>query len=124
MKLTTDENGDIVLEEVYSGIGLKTTDGEYMGICMRDSGFEFNYQGVWYEAKNGIVNKLGDKSSEATPHSYSIVRWRENPHDDVVCLNREVAEDYVRKYNQLVGEEVCYVDKDVWLPLNMDCKKK
>lgn len=57
MKLTTDESG-IVLEEVYSGIGLKTRDGEFMGICMRDTGFEFNYQGTWYEAKNGIVRKL------------------------------------------------------------------
>ena len=61
MKLTTDENG-IVLEEVYSGISLKTRDGEFMGICMRDTGFEFNYQGVWYEAKKGVVNKLGENS--------------------------------------------------------------
>lgn len=58
MKLTTDENGEIILEEVYSGVGLKTRDGEFMGICMRDSGFEFNYQGEWYEAKNGIVRKM------------------------------------------------------------------
>ena len=61
MKLTTDENG-ILLQEVYSGIGLKTRDGEYMGICMRDTGFEFNYQGVWYEAKQGVVKKLSDNS--------------------------------------------------------------
>ena len=61
MKLTTDENG-ILLQEVYSGIGLKTRDGEYMGICMRDTGFEFNYQGTWYEAKQGIVRKLNENS--------------------------------------------------------------
>jgi len=26
-----------------------------MSICMRDSGFEFNYQGEWYFAKEGFV---------------------------------------------------------------------
>jgi len=60
MKLTTDENGEIILEEVFSGVGLKTRDGEFMGICMRDTGFEFNYQGTWYEAKGGIIRKLGE----------------------------------------------------------------
>lgn len=61
MKLTTDENGEIILEDVFSGVGLKTRDGEFMGICMRDTGFEFNYQGTWYEAKGGIIRKLGEK---------------------------------------------------------------
>ena len=26
-----------------------------MSICMRDTGFEFNYQGKWYFAKEGFV---------------------------------------------------------------------
>ena len=55
MKLTTNEQGVIQLEEVFSGIILKTSDGEEMSICMRDSGFEFNYQGEWYFAKEGFV---------------------------------------------------------------------
>ena len=55
MKLTTNEQGVIQLEEVFSGIILKTKDGEEMSICMRDSGFEFNYQGEWYFAKEGFV---------------------------------------------------------------------
>ena len=55
MKLTTNEQGVIQLEEVFSGIILKTKDGEEMTICMRDSGFEFNYQGEWYFAKEGFV---------------------------------------------------------------------
>ncbi len=42
MKMNVDEDGDIILTEVYTGIGLRTNDGEFMGICMRDSGFEFN----------------------------------------------------------------------------------
>ena len=57
MKISINEDG-FLLEEVYSGIGLKTRHGEFMGICMRDTGFEFNYNGVWYEAKNNIVKKM------------------------------------------------------------------
>ena len=56
MKIEVD-NG-IVLKEVFSGIKLETEHGEFIAICMRDSGFEFNYMDTWYEAKNGIVNKL------------------------------------------------------------------
>ena len=55
MKVTTNEQGVIQLEEVFSGIILKTPDGEEMTICMRDSGFEINYQGEWYFAKEGFV---------------------------------------------------------------------
>jgi hypothetical protein len=55
MKVTTNENGVIQLEEVFNSIVLKTKDGEQMSICMRDSGFEFNYQGEWYFAKEGFV---------------------------------------------------------------------
>lgn len=58
MKMNVDEDGDIILTEVYSGIGLKTNDGEFMGICMRDSGFEFNYEGTWFEAKQGVIRHL------------------------------------------------------------------
>ena len=55
MKVTTNEQGVIQLEEVFNGIMLKTQDGEEMSICMRDGGFEFNYQGEWYFAKEGFV---------------------------------------------------------------------
>ena len=55
MKLTTNEHGIIQLEDVFIGIDLKTKDGEIMTICMRDSGFEFRYQGEWYFAKEGFV---------------------------------------------------------------------
>ena len=57
MKIGTDEDG-IVLREVYSGVKLETRDGEYIGICMRDSGFEFNYNGTWYSAQNGTITEM------------------------------------------------------------------
>lgn len=71
MKITVNEDNVIQLEEVFSGIILKTPDGEEMGICMRDSGFEFNYQGKWYYAQNGHIGPMISKSTI--------------PKDDVLC---------------------------------------
>lgn len=58
MKIEVDENNEILLTEVYSGVGFKTNDGETLGVCMRDTGYEFNYMGTWYEAKDGEIRKL------------------------------------------------------------------
>jgi len=58
MKISVNENYGLTLEEVYTNILLVTRDGEEFDICMRDTGFEFKYNGVWYEAKNGEFKKL------------------------------------------------------------------
>jgi len=58
MEITTNEKGETILKEVYSGVGLETIYGEFMRICMRDSGFEFNYQGKCYEAKKGKIRRM------------------------------------------------------------------
>lgn len=50
------ENNQIILKDVFSGILLKTDDGEEFAICMRDGGFEFNYGGKWYRAFEGAVS--------------------------------------------------------------------
>jgi hypothetical protein len=73
MKVTTDENGVIQLEEVFSGIALKTRDGEIMGICMRDSGFEFNYQGKWYSAKQGIIKPFEQEKQIVDSHRDGMI---------------------------------------------------
>jgi len=61
MKIEANNNGEIILKEVFSGVGLESPDKEFFGICMRDSGFEFNYGNQWYEAKEGVINKLQSK---------------------------------------------------------------
>lgn len=66
MKLNTNEKGDIILEDIYSGVELKTKDGESIKICMRDSGFEFNYMGVDYEAQKGVIRKRQDINAGET----------------------------------------------------------
>jgi len=58
MKIEVNENYEIILKEVYSGVGLETSDGETFGICMADSGFEFTYMEKHYEAKNGILKEI------------------------------------------------------------------
>jgi hypothetical protein len=65
------------------------------------------------EARSLLLGLLG-----VVPPSYGIVRWHENDKEDVVCVNKAVARDYVAKYNKLAGEEKCYLDEEVWLPLN------
>lgn len=60
MKAKVD--GSLILEEVYNGASFVSPDGETFSVCMRGGGFEFNYQGVWYEAKKGKVNPLGFKA--------------------------------------------------------------
>jgi len=55
MKITVNENNDLQLEKVYTGVILVSDDRERFGICMRDSGFEFNYGDGWHEAKKGSI---------------------------------------------------------------------
>ena len=68
MKVSVDKDRGILLEEVFNGVGLKTNHGEFMGICMRDTGFEFNYQGTWYEAKEGVVKPMKTHREQMSCH--------------------------------------------------------
>ncbi len=58
MRLTVDSQGDILLEKVFSGVSFKTAAGETLAVCMRDAGFEVNYQGRWWSLQNGSVQPL------------------------------------------------------------------
>tara|TARA_R110000744_G_scaffold295139_1_gene405250 strand:+ start:767 stop:994 length:228 start_codon:yes stop_codon:yes gene_type:complete len=58
MRIDVSENGEIILKEVYNSVGLESNSKEFFRICMRDSGFEFTYEGENYTAQNGEVKKL------------------------------------------------------------------
>jgi len=58
MRIEVEEDYTIKLKEVYNSILLETNSGEMFSICMRDSGFEFYYDGKRYEAKEGNVLKF------------------------------------------------------------------
>lgn len=62
-------------------------------------------------------NELSKLRQGAVIGSYAIVRWHDNNSEDVVCTTKEVAEEYVRKYNALCGKDKCFVDTEIWLPL-------
>jgi len=64
MKLSVTDDYGIQLEEVYSGVLLVSNDKEEFGICMRDSGFEFNYEGKWYSAQGGEIKRMGKYGDE------------------------------------------------------------
>lgn len=42
MKATIDGGGVVVLEEVYRGLLLRTSEGNEISVCMRDNTFEIN----------------------------------------------------------------------------------
>lgn len=60
MRINVGLDNELELTEVYNPIILRTDSGEILAITMRDSGFEFKYQGRWYSAKQGIVESFED----------------------------------------------------------------
>ena len=58
MKINVNESQEIEITEVFNPINLRTPDGEQLTICMRDSGFEFQYEGVKFYAKKGVISKI------------------------------------------------------------------
>jgi len=81
MKVTVTEQLGIQLEEVFSGVTLKTDSGEIMSICMRDTGFEFSYQGQWYFAKEGYLEPF-----HVSPRgNYLVSELQRHENDIPVC---------------------------------------
>jgi hypothetical protein len=58
MELTVNEQGVLQIEKLYNGVTLRTSDNEVLSICMRDSGFEFTYQGKYYSAQDGVIKEV------------------------------------------------------------------
>jgi len=67
MKIDTNQNGEIILREVYSGVLMKTKESNSTGICMRDDTFEINVipkgsiKSNWWriDMQTGIIKKMG-----------------------------------------------------------------
>jgi|TARA_R110000824_G_scaffold106610_9_gene252062 hypothetical protein len=65
MEVTIGQNGLIELNRVYNPIELRNNSNECITICMRDSGFEFTYEGEVYHAKEGLLKKRDKPSTVA-----------------------------------------------------------
>ena len=57
MEITANENSEILLKKVYEPVVFETEDGEIMVVWMRDTGFEFTYEGKLYEAQQGKIKQ-------------------------------------------------------------------
>lgn len=73
-KISINEDNCIELTEVYLPLILKTNDGEKMIITMRDSGFEFTYEGRLFHAKNGVLTII--LTPEAQPQHECILEQK------------------------------------------------
>jgi len=73
MKISVDEDGTLVIGEVFSGAYLETTEGNRIGFCMRDDTIEFGVlpkeqdeRGAqWYRVnmQTSEVEKMGQEDS-------------------------------------------------------------
>lgn len=88
MGATLNSSDELMFSKAFSGTGFRTEDGEFMGICMRDTGFEFNYTlnpdtPVWYSAQKGEVSPMqGKRTLSPSEAVYGFVGWltsRDNP---------------------------------------------
>jgi len=80
MKIEVSENGNLILKEIYSPIGIKTNDGETLILMMRDSGFEVCYENKWFRMQKGEIKSYRQVRDEANK------KWFDNNEDAEQCL--------------------------------------
>ncbi len=105
MNVSIDQDGIIELTEVYNGIKLKTNSNEKMYICMRDSGFELNYQGQEYQAKDGVIGIMKINSArtlkdfiDANLQRNTLVRlWYPTQQGHELVIDKPIMEWEARK---------------------------
>lgn len=76
MKIEVSENGNLILKEIYSPIGIKTNDGETLILMMRDSGFEVCYENNWFSLQKGKIKSQKELRAE------SEKRWFDKYEDE------------------------------------------
>lgn len=70
MKIIANGN-EVIITEAFSGVGFRTEEGETLGVCMRDGGFEINYGGWWYRLRDNHVDPLGRSVADTTVDGWS-----------------------------------------------------
>ena len=71
MKIDVDQHGSLVLKEVFSGVLMETSEGNQVGICMRDDTIELSicpggkYTNNWWRVnmQTGKVENMRDMAS-------------------------------------------------------------
>ena len=80
MKIEVTENGNIMLKEIFSPIGIKTSDNETIILMMRDSGFEICYENKWFSLQKGIIKSYSKIKKE------NEKKWYNKNEDAEECL--------------------------------------
>lgn len=96
MKIETLEDGTLNFKKVFNGIQLESESGNKIFICMRDNGFEINYQGKNYEAKNDLISLYG----------YTLHKNEVDSNDRVPIINDDVPEHLGKEFMKLLGDAV------------------
>lgn len=58
MNISTNNESSMLFENVLDSIEFRTASRETLTICMRDTGYEFTYGGIRYEAKLGVLKPM------------------------------------------------------------------
>jgi hypothetical protein len=75
MKIEVDEERNIILKQVYNGVGFISPDGEKFNICMRDGGYEFSYQGAWFRAVGGKIEPMSISTENSINTNDEGAQW-------------------------------------------------
>ena len=87
MEINVTESRLIELKQVYNPIVLISTNNEKFFICMRDGGFEFEYEGKPYRAVNGVLSEVITNQPKQSSEAESLttvngLSGRYNPDND------------------------------------------
>jgi hypothetical protein len=115
MKLSVNEKRTIELENVFNPIKLVTEEKEELTICMRDSGFEFNYNGTLYSAQNGILREM-QSSKKDTLNQEDVAKEKEVAEiPDPSHFMKLGEEAFVKNVEEKLRAETSPREKIMWL---------
>ena len=63
MKIIADKDRTFVITEAFSGVLFRTAEGQELGVCMRDGGFEINIisstgKHNWHSVLDGKIKRM------------------------------------------------------------------
>lgn len=92
MKITVNKENRIQIEEVFNDILLKTKSGEKLYICMRDGGFEIQYQDNKYSAQDGVISQITMNKTNNSKGLKEELNAPFNPDDFLGAFNKTTDE--------------------------------
>lgn len=106
MKISA-EGSNIMLRDVYNGVGFETNEGQFLAVAMRDNGYEVSSNAKGgkcrhYHIESGVVKELGTPEPPK-PTRHELKTWRDAY---IAVLGYGEFFDSV-----LIGKALCLVDR-------------